>query len=404
MIKAVLLDLDNTLLHNLDSEFAAAFRLRFERCLADCCGIERGQAGLRLGMRAIYEARDGKATNADVARRGLAAALSLSTDAATSALESFYASSYQELQSLTAPVARAGELVACLLGQDLLVAIATNPLYPESAIRQRLAWAGLGGFLEDFAFITHSENMRFAKPDPAYYAETIARVGVEPDEALMVGDHETNDIGPARSLGIHTWPIAEENKLASLFEHVHQADWRNAYLPRQLTPDMIQPQYMGNIAALHGLLSEVKEHQWLQRPDPEEWSILQILCHLWQAETKVHQPRLRRILKEDDPFIASLPAPGPDIPPCHHDGHEIMDWFWRERRRTIKMLADLEQAAWERPARHSIFGLTNLLEMAHFTAQHDRLHISQLCQTLGKCADWNGADAIEPSASDPAAD
>jgi hypothetical protein len=25
------------------------------------------------------------------------------------------------------------------------------------------------------------------------------------------------------------------------------------------------------------------------------------------------------------------------------------------------------------------------LEMAHFTAQHDRLHLNQICQTLGKC-------------------
>ncbi len=404
MIKAVLLDLDNTLLHNPDSEFAAAFRLRFGRHLADCCGIEHGLEGLRRGMRAIYEGRDGQATNAAVARSGLATALSLSEDAASSALESFYASSYRELQSLTAPVGRADELVACLLGQDVLVAIATNPLYPESAIRQRLAWAGLEQFLEDFAFITHSENMHFAKPETAYYTETIARVGVEPDEALMVGDHETNDIGPARSLGIHTWQIAEENKLAGLFQHARQADWRNAYLPRQLTPEMIQPQYMGNVGALHGLLSEVKEHQWMQRPDPEEWSILQILCHLWQAETNVHQPRLRRILQEEDPFIAALPAPGPDIPPCHDDGHEIMKWFWQERRRTMQMLADLEQAAWDRPARHSIFGLTNLLEMAHFTAQHDRLHIAQLCQTLGKCADWNGNDAIEPTAPGLSAD
>ena len=64
-----------------------------------------------------------------------------------------------------------------------------------------------------------------------------------------------------------------------------------------------------------------------------------------------------------------------------------MQCFRQARERTIALLAGLRPDQWNRPARHSIFGLTNLLEMAHFTAQHDRLHITQLCQTLGKCAD-----------------
>ena len=387
MIKAVLLDLDNTLLSNPDRQFSEAFRRRFDRHLSDCFDIERGLDGLRTGMRAIHNERDGCLTNADVMLSGLSNVLSLPEKAASAVLASFYEDSYGQLASLTAPVAMAEGLVACLLQQDILVAIATNPLYPESAIRRRLAWAGLDPFIDSFAFITHSENMHFAKPDPAYYAETVARIGVEPDEALMVGDHVTNDILPARSLGMHTWQVNGENRLAGIYQHVHQSNWRNIHLPRQLTPDMILPQFLGNVGALHGMLAEVKDHQWLQRPDPDEWSILQILCHLWHAETDVHQPRLRMILQQDDPFVAALPAPGPDIPPCHDDGHEIMAWFWKERQKTIAQLSDLAAGDWARPARHSIFGLTNLLEMAHFTAQHDRLHITQLCQTLGKCAD-----------------
>ena len=152
-------------------------------------------------------------------------------------------------------------------------------------------------------------------------------------------------------------------------------------------PACLAPQFQGNLAALSGLLDEVKQHQWMQRPDPNEWSILQILCHLWQAETEVHQQRLRTILAEDNPFIPVLPPPGPDIPECHDDGLEVFERFRRERLATREMLTGLDDADWARPARHSIFGLTNLLEMAYFTAQHDRLHISQLCQTLGKCAE-----------------
>jgi hypothetical protein len=59
--------------------------------------------------------------------------------------------------------------------------------------------------------------------------------------------------------------------------------------------------------------------------------------------------------------------------------------FATEREQTIALLTGLTDAQWGRPARHSVFGPTTLLEMAAFTARHDRLHINQLCQTLGKC-------------------
>jgi hypothetical protein len=59
--------------------------------------------------------------------------------------------------------------------------------------------------------------------------------------------------------------------------------------------------------------------------------------------------------------------------------------FADERERTLAFLAALPPQAWERPARHYIFGPTTLLEMANFVSQHDRMHIAQLCQTIGKC-------------------
>ena len=72
-------------------------------------------------------------------------------------------------------------------------------------------------------------------------------------------------------------------------------------------------------------------------------------------------------------------------------GCDVVDYcdpaeiFAEERQQTVAFLNDLPPEAWTRPARHSIFGPTTLLEMANFTATHDRLHIQQICQTLGRC-------------------
>ena len=385
MIKAVLLDLDNTLLGNPDGRFARAFRGAWDAHFFDRFSLQETSAAFHRAMQRLGGPRDMMTANAAVMTAKLAQDLRLSDEAVQNALTDFYGGAYDALRQHTAPIPIAGELVQTLLEQNLLVAIATNPIYPKAAILKRLAWAGLADFQDDLAFISHSENMRFAKPQAAYYAELAARIGIEPDEALMVGDSMTNDIQPAQKLGIHTRHITDTSELHRFYEQVQGGDWQNSYLPRPLHPDMIKPQYQGNPGALYGLLSEVQAHQWQQRPQPEEWSILQILCHLRESETEVQQQRLKAILREDNPFIATPPAPGPQIPPCHHEGYEVMNQFRRHRLATIDLLAQLNDADWRRPARHSIFGLTNLLEMAYFTAQHDRLHITQLCQTLGKC-------------------
>ncbi len=387
MIKAVLLDLDNTLLHNPDVIFAGEILRSFELHFQKRLGVDGAAEALRHSIRLAEQPGDRYETNCTRMLNSLTGRLDLGLEVASSAVDTFYDTVYDDCARLTAPMLGARRLVQCLLDQGLLVAIATNPIYPAAAVHKRIAWAGLADLVDEFAFVTHSENMHFAKPDPAFYAETIARVGIEPDEALMIGDSERNDMLPAGALGIHCWHVVSRDSLRAVIDQIHRPGWREAYFPRQLAPAMIAPQFRGNIAALYGLLLEVKAHQWLQRPDPDEWSIMQILCHLLSAERNVHLQRLRAILQEDNPFIAAASPPGPHIPPCHHDGHAVMRRFVAARQDTIAMLAQAAPEDWKRPARHSIFGLTNLLEMAHFTAQHDRLHITQLCQTLGKCAD-----------------
>ena len=387
MIKAVLLDLDNTLLHNPDRQWAQTFLRGWDRHFQDRYGIAQASDALRSAMARLNRDSNGSISNADLIQDTLCRHLPLDRAEIKRAVDDFYAGPYHCFKVATAPVAGAAELVRRLLSQNLLVAIATNPLFPESATQARVAWAGLSDCISELAFITNSENMRYAKPNPAYFAETIARVGVEPDEALVVGDSRTNDIEPALSLGLHAWQVSEETGLGAVLDRVRRPNWGNEFQPVEMDPATLAVQFQGNLAALSGLLAEVKAHQWLQRPDPAEWSILQILCHLWRAETEVHQQRLRKILDEDNPFVPSLPPPGPDIPECHDDGMEVFERFRAQRRRTMAMLSSLSGEDWRRPARHSIFGLTNLLEMAYFTAQHDRLHITQLCQTLGKCAD-----------------
>ena len=394
MIKAVLFDLDNTLLGNANDIFVPSYLH-----LADTFFHERWQVAnisqlLIQATRAMLGPRDLRQSNTALAESVLAHATQRPIPEVHDAFVTFYAEAYPQLQSCVERLPLAAEIINLARHQGLAVVIATNPMYPETAIRQRLMWAGLD---DDFALVTHSDNMHFVKPDPAYYAEIIARVGIEPDEAVMVGDSDLNDIVPAARLGLNTYKIAASTPdqrsldadgsgtLDDYFQIMHQPDWRGYWQPRPLSKEAIAPQFQGNMAALFGFLAEVKDHQWHQRPDPDEWSIIQTLCHLLESEQTVHRPRLKLILAEDNPFLLPAKAPLQDALPCDDDGYQIAEQFLTQRLETMQWLNNLEPQHWQRPARHSTFGLTTLLEMAQFTAQHDRLHISQICQTLGKC-------------------
>lgn len=393
MLKALLLDLDNTLLHNDDRAFARAFLQSINAHFRATCGYDDMASALRQSIRALSGARDGITTNAALIRQILTDRTPLSPSQIDTALASFFQDSYPALQPCVKPVPGAVELLKNLLASDeYAIVIATNPLYPVNAIKQRMAWAGLPADSDRYALITGTETMHYSKPDPAYYAEILAQVGIEPDEALMIGDSNRNDIQPAQTVGIHTWALQPDDpdadfhgSLADFAQHINDPAWRKARHARALSPDMILPQYRGNIGALFSLLSDVQTNFWHKRPDPEEWSIVQVLCHLVESEHTEQRPRLQQILAQDNPFITAPHPPGPDIPVCSEDGYQVAYEFVRVRQQTINFLDNLQKTDWQRPARHSIFGITSLLEMAHFTAQHDRLHLNQLCQTIGRC-------------------
>ncbi|MEO0597977.1 MAG: DinB family protein, partial [Chloroflexota bacterium] len=297
-------------------------------------------------------------------------------------LRRFYAEVYPELASCIAPVDGAADLIYRLREEDYLVVIATNPIYPESAIQQRMAWAGLPTEDGIYEFISSADTMHFAKPDPCYYGELLARVGIEPDEALMVGDSMGNDIRPAQTVGLRTFHIGEAgltNFMAQVSERLDDTQ------PIVLRPDMIQPQLRGNIGALYGLAESVEADMWHKRPDPDEWSILQIMCHLVTFEDENERARLATILQEENPFIIQPAEPGPDIEAYSDNGFAVAQEFLEKREETLALINQFTLEDWQRPARHSIFGLTTMVEMAYFTAQHDRLHLKQLCQTIGRC-------------------
>lgn len=401
MIKAVLLDLDDTLLGNPTRQFTENYLGLLDAFLSERLGLQGIIGTLIACTRAVVKNQDPLRRNWDVFYDLLTPALAVSRAEFDAAIEAFYQEAYPALAAQTRQRREARPLVNWLLARNYRVAVATNPFFPRVAIEQRMAWAGIPADDVPLALVTTLENMHFAKPHPAYYEEILARIGVQADEAVMVGDDWDNDILPACRAGLNTFWVVDQgvrpdpalpvqpDAFGSFVDfacRVQEENWLETLLPCPLMPEQIIPRLNGNLAALFGVVHEAPPHVWPMHPDEKEWSPIEVLYHLAESERDVQRPRLLKILAEDNPFLSQpKPPPAPWTRACPECALSIAQEFAAERRGTLALLAGLDAEAWNRPARHYIFGPTTLLEMANFTAQHDRLHLTQLCQTIGKC-------------------
>jgi HAD superfamily hydrolase (TIGR01549 family) len=200
--KAILFDLDGTLLDNNMEVFAMRF---FER-LAGKLGHLVPVAD--LVARAMQSTRDmashdGTRTNEEVFAAAFYAPGILPREVAEPLLRDFYESEYPSLQKYTTKRPEAREVIEQASKSGCDVVLATNPVFPKSAIYQRMVWAGVQDL--PFKWVTTYENSRSAKPNPRYFSQLLAQIGRSPNECLMVGD-EAGDM-VAATLGCETFLV-----------------------------------------------------------------------------------------------------------------------------------------------------------------------------------------------------
>ena len=86
-----------------------------------------------------------------------------------------------------------------LLKKGLKLAVISDA--PRQEAWMRLCYLGLHHM---FDTVIAFEDTGERKPSPVPFRLTLERIGIEPDEALMVGDWPERDIAGAAELGIHT--------------------------------------------------------------------------------------------------------------------------------------------------------------------------------------------------------
>ena len=206
MIKAVLFDLDGTLLPLDQNEFIKAYFKGLVTALTPLGEDPKTlEAAVWQGTYAMIK-NDGSKTNEQAFFDHFASICpDVDMQRFRTLAENYYASEYTKLATLTNPTPLAREAVELSAKNGRHVVLATNPLFPAEAQYTRVRFAGLEP--EDFEFVTTYTSDSYAKPNPEYYLSICERLGVKPEECLMVGNDEAEDMHAASSVGMSCYLI-----------------------------------------------------------------------------------------------------------------------------------------------------------------------------------------------------
>ena len=392
----LLFDLDDTLLGNEMNNFVPAYLQALAKRMATVADPVALIKTLMDATRQMVENTSPNQTLEEKFDVAFYPPLGLVRQEVQGIIDAFYTEDFPKLRGLTQFRPEAVRVVEELLERGDKAAVATNPLFPRTAILQRLNWAGLPADIISFAMVPSYETFHFAKPNPAYFAEFLAQLGWPKIPVVMVGNDVESDIGAARQLGLpvfwitnggaSTWngqgAIPPHGKLTDLIPWMDESS--TVALPTNFTtPNALLAVLRSTPAALATLCHQ-QNQDLAQRPTPDEWSPGEVLCHLRDVDSEVNLPRLQKVINEQNPFL-----PGQDTDPWaevrqywRQDGPQALVDFTKSRLEVLRMLENVPPEGWDRHARHAIFGPTDLRELVNIIAGHDILHVQQVYKIL----------------------
>lgn len=207
MLKAVLFDLDGTLLPMDQNTFMKDYFGRLICRLAPFGYTPDGfLAAMKAGIAAMVT-NDGSRTNEEAYWEAYTAVSGKEILNYMPVFDKFYNEEFDDVATVCGRNPKAAELVHTLKAKGIRVILATNPLFPRIATRKRIRWAGLEP--EDFEFYTTYEDIGYCKPNPDYYTEVLRRAGLDAADCLMVGNDVAEDMMAGAKAGLRGFLLTD---------------------------------------------------------------------------------------------------------------------------------------------------------------------------------------------------
>ena len=205
MIDTILFDLDGTLLPMDQEEFIKLYFKGLYLKFGQTYDFEILQKVIWEGTEKMMT-NDGRDTNENVFWDNFESRLGIRKTDVEKDFTDFYNNEFSIAKGATKARPEITAYVHTLKQKGYTVVAATNPLFPKVATMNRLRWAGFDP--EDFALFTTYEHYHYCKPNPAYYTEVLASLGKQPQNCIMAGNDNLEDMA-AQQLGIKGYLITD---------------------------------------------------------------------------------------------------------------------------------------------------------------------------------------------------
>jgi HAD superfamily hydrolase (TIGR01549 family) len=242
MLKAILFDLDNTLILFDETRFFKLYLIKISHAFSDIMPLELFQKRPQAASKALM-IKDGTRSNVDYFMDIFSGDLKDRCGELWDRFVRFYQTEFEQFRPLVTSVPDIHEVFKQLKGEDLKLVIASNPMWPLDIQKKRLVWAGLEEV--SFDFITGIENMAYCKPRVEYYQAICDHIDVDPQHCLMVGNDPVNDMIAAKlNMKTYLTTDAEEEGLASLA--------MSRELRKHMTVEIPTPDFRGPLSGVAG--------------------------------------------------------------------------------------------------------------------------------------------------------
>jgi uncharacterized damage-inducible protein DinB len=132
---------------------------------------------------------------------------------------------------------------------------------------------------------------------------------------------------------------------------------------------------------IKALLTGISQEEAQIKPDAESWSILEVVCHLYDEEREDFREHLDFILHRQNEEWHRIDPQGWVTEREYNKQNitEMQEKFFAERRKSLEWLQGLSKANWE-TTYTSQFGSMKAGDMFACWVAHDNLHVRQLTE------------------------
>jgi hypothetical protein len=145
--------------------------------------------------------------------------------------------------------------------------------------------------------------------------------------------------------------------------------------------DALYRELQNSTEMIHALLLGVSQQDSQVKPNSDSWSILEVLCHLYDEEREDFREHLDFILyRQEDEWHVIDPEGWVRARKYNEQNFVLMqEKFFSERKQSLEWLRQLSASNWD-STYSSHYGSMSAGEMLACWGAHDNLHIRQLVE------------------------